>query len=150
MSFFGGQNGGSSTETEIIGWHPEPTERGTWGISSTCLSTMAIAIWTSLHLNIPAHKEAHRQNLVRKVSWLTCGVFAPELIVWCAYEQYKDAKRQTRRMKQLLSDRGSQDVDIPSSSAWEVLRRCFKKRRGASVHSTEPEGRTKEVLTISF
>lgn len=70
--------GDASTE-EIGGWRPEPLQRGTFSILSSCIVTMTLCVWTSVHLNIPEHGEAHHVKW-RKLWWLLIALFAPELV----------------------------------------------------------------------
>jgi hypothetical protein len=60
---------------------------------------MSLCIWTSLHLNVPEHKKGHLQKY-RKLSWMIVGLLAPELVVWNAWEQRKQAKRLSTLMKE--------------------------------------------------
>jgi len=60
-------------------WHPEPLRRGTFGLLSSCLITMGLCVWTSVHLNLPEPGKRNRQ-FWRKALWLVYGLFAPELV----------------------------------------------------------------------
>lgn len=60
-------------------WRPEPTERGTFSILSTCILTLALCVWTAVHLNIPAYGERLAQTR-RKGGWMMLGVIAPEVV----------------------------------------------------------------------
>jgi len=84
-------------------WRPEPTYRGTYSILSSCLITMTLCIWTAVHLNLPEHGKATRQTW-RKLWWLTIGLFAPELVAWTAFEQYREARHLHRMMKAALGE----------------------------------------------
>lgn len=33
-------------------WRPEPKYRGTYSILSSCLITMALCVWSAVHLNL--------------------------------------------------------------------------------------------------
>jgi hypothetical protein len=68
---------GSSSHTAT--WKPEPSQRGTYGILSTCLVTLGLCVWTAIHLNLPAHEEWLKQKW-RKVGWMILGFLAPELV----------------------------------------------------------------------
>lgn len=72
-------------------WHPPPEHRGSFTILSTCIITLALCIWTSLHLNIPEHQPKKTRSSWnpkawvtrqqwRKVSWLVLGLLAPEMV----------------------------------------------------------------------
>jgi hypothetical protein len=89
---------GNSTVLPAAGWHPEPRTRGTFSILSSCLITMSLCIWTSLHLNLPEHKKEHLQKY-RKLGWMILGLIAPEMVVWNAWEQRKQMKEMSKEMQ---------------------------------------------------
>lgn len=82
---------GNATVLPPAAWHPEPQSRGTFSILSSCLITMSLCIWTSLHLNVPEHGKEHLQKY-RKLGWMILGLLAPELVLWNAWEQRKHMK----------------------------------------------------------
>lgn len=90
---------GNTTVLPPAAWHSEPRSRGTMSILSSCLITMSLCIWTSLHLNLPSHKKQHLQKY-RKLGWMVLGLLAPELVVWNAYEQKKTVKKLNALMKE--------------------------------------------------
>lgn len=89
---------GNTTVLPPTKWHPEPKFRGTFSILSSCLITMSLCIWTSLHLNLPEHKKGHLQKY-RKLGWMALGLLAPELVVWNAWEQRKKVKELSALME---------------------------------------------------
>jgi hypothetical protein len=89
---------GNSTVLPAAKWHPEPQTRGTFSILSSCLITMSLCIWTSLHLNLPAHKKEHLQKY-RKLGWMIPGLIAPEMVVWNAWSQRKEMKLLSKLMQ---------------------------------------------------
>ena len=79
---FGDGNNGTAQ------WQPDPTNgRGTWTILSTCIITLALCVYTALHLNIPAHKSGIASSIGIKVKYVLFGLLAPELIVFNAWRQ---------------------------------------------------------------
>lgn len=60
---------------------------------------MSLCILTSLHLNLPEHRKKHLQKY-RKLGWMILGLVAPELVVWNAWEQRKEAKRLSALMEE--------------------------------------------------
>jgi hypothetical protein len=75
---------GSMPANATAAWHPEPDFRGTYSILSSCLLTMALCVWTALHLNVPEHKKPFQQTL-RKFGYLVTGLFAPEVVCHNSY-----------------------------------------------------------------
>jgi len=77
-------------ETESA-WGPEPKQRGTVGILLPCLITLGLCVWTAVHLNINSQPTRGRL-LVFKLTWLFLGMFAPEVVLWCAFDQFLEAR----------------------------------------------------------
>lgn len=80
-------------------WHPEPQFRGTFAIFSSCIITLSLSIWTSLHIHLPKQEEKYLQKY-RKAGWMVLGLLVPELLVWNAWEQRKRAKRLNTLMEE--------------------------------------------------
>jgi hypothetical protein len=70
---------GSGPVNSTARWRPEPDQRGTWSIVSSCLVTLTLCLWTALHLNIPRRGTASKQAW-RKTGWLIIGLLAPEFV----------------------------------------------------------------------
>ncbi|KAG8424862.1 hypothetical protein J3458_001620 [Metarhizium acridum] len=96
-------------------WHPPPEYRGSFTILSTCIITLALCIWTSLHLNIPeqqANKKRSNWNPKawvtpqqwRKVSWLVLGLLAPEMIAFTAWVQRRNAYNLTKEIQEVWDE----------------------------------------------
>ncbi|KAK1753845.1 hypothetical protein QBC47DRAFT_385061 [Echria macrotheca] len=115
-------------------WRPEPATRGTFGLLSSCVITMILCIWTSLHLNIPDVDEPRIKYLpplhtLRKAWWVLVGLFAPEVVTWVAFEQFRDARHLRNRMNELLFDKRSPDVEAPP-----VVRSGGRKNKWTLTH----------------
>lgn len=89
---------GNTTVLPPTQWHPEPQFRGTFSILVSCLITMSLCIWTSLHLNVPEHRKEHLQKY-HKLGWMVLGLLAPELVLWNAWEQRKEVKELSAQMR---------------------------------------------------
>ncbi|KAI5849903.1 hypothetical protein BZA05DRAFT_355039 [Tricharina praecox] len=72
-------------------WGSEPTRRGTMGILLPCLITLGLCVWTAVHLNINPQPTPGRL-LLFKLAWLLLGMLAPEFVLWCAYDQFMEAR----------------------------------------------------------
>ncbi|KAJ0114090.1 hypothetical protein J7T55_007924 [Diaporthe amygdali] len=109
--------GAEGNITSGFTWEPQPERRGTFGIITTCLVTLALCTWKIVHLNLPGtcpdenlpwsawfkkgttHSMRHRlvhifggHQLTRQIGWLLIGLFAPELIAYAAFRQYWDVR----------------------------------------------------------
>ncbi|THZ14697.1 hypothetical protein D6C91_07176 [Aureobasidium pullulans] len=85
---------GNQTANQTATWHPEPHGRGTFGLLSSCITTLVLCVYTAVHLNIPEHGK-ERQQYFRKFGWVVLGLLAPEIVAWNAWEQYRTASRIT-------------------------------------------------------
>ncbi|KAK4451964.1 hypothetical protein QBC34DRAFT_377934 [Podospora aff. communis PSN243] len=99
------QFGSAANETT---WHPEPGGRGTYGLVSSCIITMALCVWTAVHLNVPEQSGGHNIKYMpsfktlRKLRWLSIGLFAPEIVTWTAFEQYRSATAIYHEVNEVL------------------------------------------------
>jgi len=73
-------------------WKPEPTQRGTFGIFSFCLSTLIICVWSALHFDIPATRHTLTHRIFIQVSWMVVALIAPEVLLCAAINQRVDAE----------------------------------------------------------
>lgn len=110
---------GNTTILPAAGWHPEPKTRGTFSILSSCLITMSLCIWTSLHLNLPEHKKEHLHKY-RKLGWMILGLIAPEMVVWNAWEQRKKMKK----VSNMMQEKGFMPI---GPSSWVRVRNVFSE-----------------------
>ncbi|PMD62363.1 uncharacterized protein K444DRAFT_627311 [Hyaloscypha bicolor E] len=108
-------------------WHPEPESRGTFSILSTCVVTLGLCIWTSVHLNIPAESRSPKRacwdprgwvtkQQWRKLGWLILGILAPEMVAFTAWVQRRKAQRFTKDMQQLLEKKAQTQRDRESEN----------------------------------
>lgn len=108
---FGNGNNGTAY------WEPDSTDRrGTWTILSTCIITLTLCVYTSLHLNVPAHKDSAASTFFIKAKYVIFGLLAPELIVFNAWRQRKVASSLVARLRK---ERGGKQTT-------PFLRRFFK------------------------
>ncbi|SLM41070.1 hypothetical protein LPUS_01571 [Lasallia pustulata] len=54
----------------------------------SCLLTLLLCVWQTLHLNVPRAQETATQCAMMNVQWIFTGVFAPELVVFRAWRQW--------------------------------------------------------------
>jgi len=71
-------NGSISSRSEAT-WKPEPLERGTYSILSSCLVTLGLCVWTAIHLNVP-EQNGRLAQILRKLGWMLLAFIAPELV----------------------------------------------------------------------
>lgn len=87
-----------------LGWVSQPDGRGTFDILFSCLFTVFLCTWTSLHLNVPALHETYWQQFRRKCRWMIQTVMAPEFVLGFASGQKVEAQRSVVLFKNLGYD----------------------------------------------
>lgn len=98
---------GSSNVT--VKWEPEPQLRGTFTILSTCIITLALCVWNSVHLNLPAVGKKSKGR-GRRIAWIFLGLFAPEVLIFTAQIQRSKAKKIQKEVEKVLGPRTSSKV----------------------------------------
>lgn len=78
---------------DTVTWEPEPATRGTFGILSTCVITLTLCVWSSVHLNLPGNHTDSWGKFGRRLVWLMTGLLAPEYLILTAWSQRRTAKR---------------------------------------------------------
>lgn len=76
-----------------ISWEVEPATRGTFTLLSTCIITLSLCVWSSIHLNLPGDDRGCVLKFLRRLSWITGALFAPEYVILTAWSQRQTAKK---------------------------------------------------------
>lgn len=87
--------------TELLGFVPSPTGRGTLDILRSCLVTLVICLWTCLHLNLPPPASTALGNLRRRLKWMAITAIAPEYVAALAINEFFIARRGVREINGL-------------------------------------------------
>ena len=77
---------------DTTGWRGDPNGRGTMTLLISCLATLSLCVYSSIHLNVPRYGERRVKYWLRFGRWLLTGIFAPELVVFTAWRQYSSAR----------------------------------------------------------
>ncbi|KAA8911410.1 hypothetical protein FN846DRAFT_440923 [Sphaerosporella brunnea] len=72
-------------------WVPGSRARGTFEILYSCTFTLALCVYTAIHLNVPP-PEPHFTFLRRKTKWALIALLAPELVLYTAWDQWNQAR----------------------------------------------------------
>ncbi|KAL7269288.1 hypothetical protein RUND412_008058 [Rhizina undulata] len=72
-------------------WVPAPQGRGTVNIFLTCLATISICAWTTLHLNVDPRTSFWRK-FWKKLKWILLTIFVPEYVLGVASKQWLTAR----------------------------------------------------------
>ncbi|KAK3986510.1 hypothetical protein QBC44DRAFT_402415 [Cladorrhinum sp. PSN332] len=85
-------------ETRAPSWVDAPNMRGTSSILYSCILTLFACVYTALHLNIPKHSSLFRLFLT-KLKWVAMALFAPEIVLWVAADQFFQARGLSRELR---------------------------------------------------
>ena len=68
--------------------------RSTIDLVETCIVTLVLCSWTSIHLDIPGKSDrGHRLHAIwQKVQWTITGILFPEMILWMAFAEFWEAR----------------------------------------------------------
>jgi hypothetical protein len=88
-------------DDQPVGWQAGDNHRGTWGILSSCLSTIFACTWSVQHPNVPESPQKGRwSRLVRSSKWMIITILFPELIVLHAIFEFTMALKALRLMEE--------------------------------------------------
>ncbi|KAK0652743.1 hypothetical protein B0T16DRAFT_369522 [Cercophora newfieldiana] len=119
---------GNESTSRPATWKPEPSERGTFGILSTCIITLGLCVWTAIHLNVPA-RNGQMQQFLRKVGWMVFGFLAPELVAFTAIQQYATATKLSKEIAGIFPPERHE-------RAWWQFWRGKRRRRDAETQGS--------------
>ncbi|KAI4263851.1 MAG: hypothetical protein L6R42_001013 [Xanthoria sp. 1 TBL-2021] len=109
--------GNDTSQGRRDGWVSQPDGRGTFDILWSCLITIFLCTWVSLHLNVPASHEQYRHLFFRKMRWMVQAIMAPEFVLAFAIGQKVEAKKSVEQFRglDLLRDNTFRTVDSAPS-----------------------------------
>lgn len=79
-----------------------PAYRGTFDIVWSCLLTILACIYNAIHLNVPPRNTGKWKLLLRKVQRASIAIYAPEIVLYSAITQFRDAykiKKEVNAMR---------------------------------------------------
>lgn len=112
--------------TMVYGWVNDPDGRGTFTILSSCILTLSLCVYTSIHLNVRPYKQTELQSWVETTKWVFFGILAPELMVFVAWRQYMSA----RALDQIVNSLKERSAEEAKDSKARVRNHC----RSSKVH----------------
>ena len=81
-------SGASSTNIsdtiQTAGWQSDPNRRGTFTLVSSCLLTLAVCVYSAMHLNVPPYRESLWHFWLRTIKWGLLGIFGPKWVIFLA------------------------------------------------------------------
>ena len=100
-------------------WVSSSKTRGTSDILWSCLITLAACVYNALHLNVPPAKEGKSRFYRRKLKWVAVALFAPEIVLFCAFTQFLEAWELVKELNKLWTSQqtpGSHNVEMDKVS----------------------------------
>ncbi|TGO19359.1 hypothetical protein BPAE_0343g00040 [Botrytis paeoniae] len=103
------------------GWVSGPNGRGTWSILYGCVCTLIACIYTAIHLNIPPDGESKFADYMMKVKWILIALFAAEIVVYTAFEQYYLGGKFLKNLlsREQENDRSKDSPTKPANSEFD-------------------------------
>ncbi|KDR70350.1 hypothetical protein GALMADRAFT_1350210 [Galerina marginata CBS 339.88] len=77
-----------------------PNTRSNWDIVWSCLATIFVCTWVSVHPNIPALGEPWWRKSFRRMGLMFWSIIAPELILYWAAKQWAAAQKLATKYKE--------------------------------------------------
>lgn len=69
-------------------WATTSNIRSTASLLWTCVLTLAICVFTVIHINVPPPNETQYSHILRKTKWAFFAILAPELVLTMALQQW--------------------------------------------------------------
>ncbi|KAF2004211.1 hypothetical protein P154DRAFT_379750, partial [Amniculicola lignicola CBS 123094] len=73
-------------------WTSTPQVRGTADLLISCLTTLFLCAWTAYHPNVH-RRRSEWHNFGHRIIWMSIAVLVPEVVLFCAWEQWGEARR---------------------------------------------------------
>lgn len=99
-----------------------PDGRGTVSLIFSCVITLALCVWTAIHLNVPPKKSRTKwRRFLLKLRWAALALFAPEVVVWRAYVQWTAARELCKERNAITETEKLESVtdDVNANSSNE-------------------------------
>jgi hypothetical protein len=90
------------TTNETIKWKADSDIRGSFNIISTCTITLALGVWSAVHLNLPGNPGSRSEAFLRRTAWIVFSLLAPEFMILVAWSQLKAAKRMQKKVHEMF------------------------------------------------
>jgi hypothetical protein len=105
----------TASDTEVAPpWVDDPSGRGTWNLLYSCGFTLVLCVWTSIHLNVPPPHESAWLAWRRKMKWVVIALFAPEVVVLTAFQQWLTATCFLKELNRIAEAMPYKKSDVSS------------------------------------
>ncbi len=107
-----------ANEETAPAWMPPAKVRGTVDILYSCLITLTLCVYTAVHINVSPRGVSQWWWYMQKSKWTALGIFAPEVVLFTAWDQFWKATR----LRKTLNKEAKKQFDDPTS----VVSHTFK------------------------
>lgn len=113
-------NGTGEQPTAEPPWMKEPKGRGSFSIILSSVLTLALCVWTSLHMNVRPNASTF-DRVFHKLRYVIIGMLAPEVVLLIAVGQWRNAREFHRDWCAFYEvDPGSRDDNLGLEGAFFV------------------------------
>ncbi|OCL10417.1 hypothetical protein AOQ84DRAFT_374944 [Glonium stellatum] len=134
-------NNGTDYSDNTTAWVDAPNIRGTSDLLLSCLTTLALCAWTAYHPNIHPKTNFFHTSFCR-LKWMTVAIFAPELVLLCAWDQ-----RWTAQI--LKRDINTIGAATSVSVSLNDVKPTVESRISSKVETNESSGGTEIELGVN-
>ncbi|KAJ9604665.1 hypothetical protein H2200_010779 [Cladophialophora chaetospira] len=91
--------------TTLVGFTPESSDRGTFGILNPCLAVLFLNTWTVFHVNIPSERllRSRRRWWLHRLKIWIITIIVPDGISTVAFNQWREARRSIRTIQPIYA-----------------------------------------------
>ncbi|KAF8441044.1 hypothetical protein L210DRAFT_3538972 [Boletus edulis BED1] len=111
---------------------PDGTTRSLWGILGSCVTTLLICVWYTIHVDLPGfNKELYK----KPAALILLSFFAPEVVVGFACKERLEARQHVIRFRK-------------KGYEWSMTHSFFAEMGGFAYHDNEGHPRT--IRSLEF
>ncbi|KAF2008385.1 hypothetical protein BU24DRAFT_313500, partial [Aaosphaeria arxii CBS 175.79] len=109
-------------------WTDAPQVRGTFDLLLSCITTLSLCAWTAYHPNVYYTSSGWRR-LGHRALWMAIAVFLPEVVLYCAWEQWWAA----RKLRNAIDTTGASAFDGNGRWTWTTEQAFFALTGGFAI-----------------
>jgi hypothetical protein len=114
-------------------WSTTSNIRSTGSLLWTCVITLSICVYTVIHINIPPPNETRLQQFRRKSKWVAIAIFAPELALLTAWQQWTLTRALKRELNAIYLRQNKDSAGTAVAADKFSMTYCFYAVMGGFV-----------------
>jgi hypothetical protein len=128
-------------------WATTSNIRSASSLLWTCVLTLAICVYTVIHINVPPPNETQCRYFLRKTKWVVIAILAPEVALAMALQQWSAARVLKLELNSIYSRRSDGKVDAAATKKF-CMTYCFYAVMGGFVVDVSDIHDTHSLLTF--